>query len=315
MLIINQEILLCDFSNSTYYKIDYNEDLKKWGVYEKLFDDFEWSWMNAINTNYSCIYLIINELYEIGNRFLVEDNFIGENLKETLNYIKEMLSIHRNYIFTSGSKIFTRLFFTSQLTWNFGKVSEMTSLFEYQKHYQTKDIKINLKRGLKEDLNGSDFKIFLNGEFQNVQHKSTAIFERGDYYVCPKLIYNKNTYLKINLISVDYKKNIYLFRNSNDNNLCGVNERGEFYIHENLKIDIMEKQTERTSSLLFDLNRVCTEKKIIFQFDNDGSSSDNYFEETLDIQPRKIKLFINDFESDKLNELLEEKIQLVRSLQ
>ena len=60
--LINREIKLVDFTSTKHYR-------KENGSVEIFFRGvWEWSWMNSINTNYTCLFHIINFINEKENR-------------------------------------------------------------------------------------------------------------------------------------------------------------------------------------------------------------------------------------------------------
>jgi hypothetical protein len=100
--IINDVINLVIFDGTFYRRVNLGK--KNW-VEENIFTDvigWIWSWMNTINTNYTCIYYIIeflNELYP--NDRITMDKLCDPNTEnETLERIKTLMIIHKQEIFT-----------------------------------------------------------------------------------------------------------------------------------------------------------------------------------------------------------------------
>lgn len=310
--IITTELLKVDFKNRKIYEIKYNPELGVNGVYNYFFNIWDWSWMNTINTNYSAIYFLLRQLYKLEKRNFSVENF-EKNLKSELNFIEKSLPKHRQFIFSKG-KVFRDMFFVTQKTWNLGIISIISTMITFSKKYKIDISKINFKRGQKDDLmKGCDFKITIDGEEKVVQHKSTNIKQEGDCFVSTGFIYNEKTYRNnVDYISIEYKNEIHLFKNSTDPNVCGM-RNGIFFIKKTQKIDTMQKNLGKTSDFLKQINLICCKNNILFQFEN-CEEGENYFEDNLDSEIRTLRLFIHDYEDVNLNEILEEKLIKLKNL-
>lgn len=312
---INKELLLVDFTKrKKHYKIDFNNDLKLQGVYSKVLNDWEWSWMNTLNNNYSSLFLITKEIYNLEKKQLNLNDFSSKSLNETLKFLSDSIKKYKQHLFCDGD-IFKEMFFMTQKTWNHGIISTISTIVSLGKKYPTSNVKISFKRGLKEDMSGGcDFKIKMNGELKKVQHKSTSIFEGEKFYRSKGFIYNENTYRNnIDVLSIEYKDKVYIFNNSKYVCDCYMGNDGYFYIKKTELIEIMDKEFSKTSELLQNINKLCFNKKIIFEFQNDGGT-ENYFEDKLNEKPKSLRLFINDYENENLNKILETKIEELNNI-
>ena len=129
----NNLIKSVDFSECKNYKYDqYKDDL---GVLFHYKEEWIWSWVNTINTNYSCFYLMVNRANLIIKDILKNDipyiEFIDskDKIKE-LNYLFEILTNYKQELFTSkysGKKnsLFNLMRFKTMDLWYSSKMSEV----------------------------------------------------------------------------------------------------------------------------------------------------------------------------------------------
>lgn len=270
--------------------------------------NWEWSWVNSINTNYSCLYLIIKHIDLKYERNIGEMDFDSDFRSETLNYIESKIKEDKQTIFTPGSDVFRDMFFAAQKSWNWGLISEISSILTLKKHYDIGDVDINFKRGDLKDMNqGTDLQILFEGSFKNTQHKSTKLSDEINKYTSKGFRYNELTYRNnVDLITIDCDNVIYLFRNSKNPELCG--ERNSvFYISKELEIKKMNKEKIELTNLLTEINRICFEKRYIFTFEK-GESGENYFTDETNDGIREINFFLNDINDENLVNIVRDQI-------
>lgn len=298
--LINREIKLVDFTSTKHYR-------KENGSVEIFLRRvWEWSWMNSINTNYTCLFHIINFINEKENRKINLMDFRSDLLIGTIQYIDECVVKYRQNLFYPGSEVFKKMFFSAQFSWNKGLISTINCILTLNKKYGV-ECELNFKRGDEDDMKrGIDMKIFFEGRIQKIQHKSVYINKDGEFYISKKFDYNEDTYRNnLDLISIDCKGEILLFRNSKNklDGLCGTNTNGEFFIHETLKIDTMENINLEMSNLLLELNQICYNKRIIFILEK-GDEGKNYFEDS----EKTIILFLNDIHDKNLINIIKTRL-------
>lgn len=269
---------------------------------------WEWSWINSINTNYSCLYLIVKHIITKYGRDFSYLDFEPNFIDNTLDYIVSKIDEDKQTIFTPKSEVFKSMFFAAQWSWNYGLISEISAILTIKKHYEIGNTDTNYKRGDLKDMNqGTDLKLFFEGDYKNTQHKSAKLFDNPNEYTSKNFIYNEKTYRNnVDLITVDFNKIIYLFYNSRDMSMCGM-RNGKFFINKNLEIKQMEKEKQEFTNLLTEINKICFEKKYIFNFEK-GESGDNYFEDTTKDSIREISFYLNDINDTNLINIVKEQI-------
>lgn len=308
--IVDRILASVDYSEDKIYKRgEYNG---KVGVLQKVDEVFIWCWINTINTNYSCIEAIINFLNSVSQIKLTYQLFL-KSKSEFNNLFEKLLYEYRDVVFKKGSEIFTKMFFITQKTWNDGLISTISAAFTINKHFKT-SISLGYNRGENEDMNGGcDFIIEIDGVKLRTQHKKIRFLDTYEgFYKTKGFEYNEKTYRKyVDIISIDHGDEIYLFKNSKDNKLCGTDEYGVFYIHESLIIKIMKKENQIIEKLLLELNRLCFEKRIMFSF-NKGDSGKNYFDQEIISDTVKLSFYLNDINDKKLSVLIQEQIDKLK---
>ena len=306
---LNEVLPQVDFSKckKTYY---YNP--KDGGVYINLFGKDVWSWMNTINTNYSCLYILVDEINKNETKKILSSD-LENNTVKTIEYFKECLSKNKQVFFTPGSDVFKTMFFITQMTWNKGLISVIAGLLTISKYFDIDSFNIDYNRGQKDDMiKGCDLSIYFDGQKLTTQHKIAKLYDKGGYFISTKFIYNEKTYRdNVDLISIDSDEKIYLFHNSKDKNLCGTDERGNFKIYKTILIKPMHKEKQDVSDLLLQLNQICFNKKIIFEFEK-GFGKENYFEDKINKEKRTIRFFLNNIEDENLSDLIKKQIETLK---
>jgi hypothetical protein len=308
--IIDETIKEVDFSKTKSYKYDF--DGKKYGVFFNIFDKWTWCWINTINTNYSCIYLIIDYFNSTTNKKIKLLDFRSTNVNDTLFRIEEFIKNERQIIFTPGSEVFKKMFFTSQFIWTRGIITVLSSVFTIKKNYDIDKINLSFERGDDLDMTkGIDFFINFNNNLLKTQHKSSSLVIDGDLFISNRFIYNELTYRNnLDLLSIESENKIYLFSNSKDKNLCG-SHNGKFFIHKNLKLSEMEKVNQELTELLTELNLTCFQKRIMFMFEQ-GDTGHNYFDNQ-DVNGKPIiRFYLNDIHDLNLNKLIKDEIEKLK---
>lgn len=302
---LNEVLPTVDFSNTAKYR--YNKI--KGGIEINLSGCWVWSWMNTLNTNYSCLYLLIDEINRIEPKKILGD-YLENNTEITIEYFKSCLIKHKQVFFTRGSNIFRDMFFITQMTWNKGLISVISGLITFSKHFEIENFNVDYKRGQIDDMTkGCDLEIFFDGRKNKCQHKISKLYDKGGFFISNNFIYSEEIYRKhVDLISIESDEKIYLFHNSKDKNLCGTDERGNFKIYKSILIHPpMYKENQEVTKFLTMLNQHCFTKKIIFEFEK-GDVLENYFEDVTNNNVRIIKLFLNNFYDDNLVEKIKNQI-------
>jgi hypothetical protein len=308
---INDLLPTVDFSkNKKSYQFNKTES----AVYINLFGKWVWSWMNTINTNYSCLYILIDELNKIRTepkKILASD--LENNTQQTIDYLRSRLEIHKQVFFTPGSDIFKKMFFVTQMTWNKGFISVLSGVITISKYFDVEKFNLEYRRGIKDDMTkGCDLIIYFDGRKHSTQHKIARLYDKGGFFISDNFIYNEKTYRdNLDLISIEDKGKIYLFYNSKDKNLCGTNERGHFKIYKTILIKPMYKENQDVTDLLLELNQICFRKNIIFEFEK-GNGKENYFIDEIKKEKRSIRFFLNDIEDENLSEKIKKQIEILK---
>lgn len=302
---VNTSIKGVDYTKHNRYSID----TKNSGVYYHTKDKYEWSWVNSINTNYTCLYLIIKHIITKYGRDFSYLDFEPNFVDNTLDYIVSKINEDKQTIFTPKSEVFRSMFFATQWSWNYGLISQISAILTIKKHFKIGDTDTNYKRGDLKDMNqGTDLKLFFEGEYRNTQHKSAKLYDNKNEYGSPSFIYNEKTYRNnVDLITVDSDNKIYLFRNSRETSMCGM-RNGNFFISKNLEIEHkMEKEKQEFTNLLTEMNKICFEKRYIFNFEK-GDEGINYFEDTTKDSIREISFYLNDINDTNLINIVKEQM-------
>lgn len=308
---INNVLSLVEFSKNSIYKIGLNPETDTHGIYIYLFGKWRWSWMNSINTNYSCLYQLIDEVNGTESRKILESDLLN-NTDETLEYFFSILLKNKQTYFTPGSKVFKKMFFDAQYTWSVGTASLVSDIVTISKNFDVEQFNMDYHRGTKDDMSkGCDLKIYLDGRRYDVQHKKCNLEDKGGYFVSNNFIYNNKTYKHVDLISIESKDKIYLFHNSEDKNLCGKDDRGYFKIYKTLLIKPMYKENQEVSNLLIELIKVCGRKEIIYEFER-GNGKQNYFEDKTKDSVKSLRFFLNDLHDENLVNIIKEQLEKLK---
>jgi hypothetical protein len=301
---VNSSVKTVDYKNNNRYRYDSENG----GVFFYNNNKWEWSWVNSINTNYSCLYLILKHIVSKYGKDIGYLDFEPNYIDETLGYLRVKIEEDKQTIFTPKSTVFRDMFFTTQKTWNKGLISEISALLTLKKHYEIGDVEVNYKRGDSDDMKkGTDLKLFFEGGYKNTQHKSANLFENTNEYVSTQFLYNEKTYREnLDLITIDYNNIIYLFYNSKDTSMCGT-KNGKFFINKNLEKKQMVKEEQEFADLLTEMNKICFEKRYIFNFEK-GDAGINYFEDTTKDSIREINFYLNDINDTNLINIVKEQI-------
>lgn len=305
--VIDYVLPMVIFSTTSKYKLIGEH------VYDSIFGKDRWSWMNSINTNYSAIYQLIEEINNTSVKKILYHDFIN-NKDETIEYFKTKLLENKQEYFNPGSKVFKKMFFICQKSWNHGIISILSGIYTISKNFDVNDMNLSYCRGEKEDMNnGCDLLLSINGINNKTQHKVANLYDNGDFFVSTNFLYNELTYRnKVDLISIDTGEKIYLFHNSTEKHLCGMNDMGNFMIYKSLQIKTpMSKENKELTDLLLKLNQVCASKNIIFEFEK-GESGKNYFEDVVSDNIRTVRFFLNDIEDKKLIDKISNQLEILK---
>jgi hypothetical protein len=302
--VIDEIIKEVDYSNINRYEKRTNQN-GRLGVYMKLYDKWSWSWINTINTNYTCLYLIVDYINGKYTQKITKD-WLSRDPENCIDYFKKRVKENKDTIFKPGSPLFKQMFFTSQKVWNDGLISTISSVITISKFYSLK-CDLSYERGLEEDMiRGTDMLITIDDKQYRCQHKSCDIRLNGNFYLSKRFIYNEKTYRNnLDLISIENDNKIYLFENSKDTELCGTNDDGIFKIHKDLIKKIMDKENMDATDLLKKLNILCGKSDIIFSIEKNNSNR-NYFEESTIGKQKSLRFFLNDFNDKGLSKTIED---------
>lgn len=301
--IIDEVLLKVDFSDVD----DYKYDPEKGGILILRNGKWYWSWMNTINTNYSCLYILIKSVFKNIDPMI----FSSIRIEKTFNKLTEELNKNKQILFTPKSEIFFDLLLTTQFTWNTGIISTIKTISTINKFYNIKEIKMNFERGVIDDMKGVDFTLTFDGEELRNQHKSCDVNLVNDYYVSNRFIYNEKTY-RYNVDSMTMESNgkIYFFYNSTDKNLVNTTNN-KLHIHKKLLINIMTIEENIFIQKLTELNQLCFEKRIEFIFEVDESNENKLITTN---NGKIITLYLNNVNDEKIIDILTEKIKELQQL-
>jgi hypothetical protein len=307
---VNQLLLSVDFSETPIYRIDKSEENGCTGVYDFINGKWMWSWMNAINTNYSCFELMVNKVNELIKRGLTNRNdiltFENQNTHiKDLDWLFDYLTGFKEDFFTprhsKKNSLFNQMRFKSQSTWYEGKLAEIYFLGNIGLYFDNvMQYDLSFKRGESDDMFlGKDFKIrTVNDEFSFQHKKDTLKYFDGDYYCFEKTIYDDKNYSTVDFISITCRTyKIYLFKNSSDPKLCGMSNyygKDFFTIHKSLLIEPKMETKIILVDTMESLLKFCFEHHINFFMDNDENSENSI---TLQTEPEySVNIIFNNLE-------------------
>lgn len=303
-IIINNSIKNVDYSGCKHYRRN-----SEGNVFFLLFEKWIWAWLNSINTNYTCIFLIIEYICEKEKIVLTDLDFSSLKLEKTTNFIRENVEKHAQEIFTPGSDVFRKMFFATQKSWTKGCISTIITLNLISQKFKIK-CDLNFDRGVEDDMRkGIDFILNIDGETKSVQHKSSFLNDEGEYFTSNSLIYNELIYRNnVDLISVQSKNEIYFFKNSKNHNLIG-NKNKKFFVYKTEIVAHMsvEKNGEELENLLVELNQLCFKENYIFMFERDNSN-ENKISIREESGVKTIIFYLNDVEDKNLLSMVKDTI-------
>lgn len=304
MKIINRQLKLVNFEEVKQYRHGRGVEILKNNIWY-------WSWMNSINTNYTAIYQIIKFINQKETRKIKFLDFVSDKKDDTLKYIEECIVKYRQDIFTPGSEVFKNMFFATQWTWNRGIISTINCVLTLKTRYDIKCDNLNFERGEDVDMRkGTDMFLFFEDEFRSSQHKSVKITKNGNFYTSTNVHYNENTYRKnLDLLTFESDNEIHIFRNSKrtEDNLCGMDKQNHFFISEDLRIDTIPIEQLEIKEILNEMNNLCKENNVVFDFKNNESSL-NYFEGN----EKSFTFFLNDINDEKIVKIVSDKLYVLK---
>lgn len=282
----------------------------------------EWSWMQSINTNYSCgTYLVVEvnrliDLYKLDYdmlNFTIFDNFP----KEFVIFYK-VLNQYKNDVFqptdVTINNVFNQMKFKTQETWFDGKIAEIFLAQNGKKFIN--DIvgfDFDFARGNDDDMNnGVDLKFTdSNNNVFTIQNKKGGTpREEGDYYVF--WTYYKKSYSNLNFFVIaNYKDNVlYVVKNlGNYNNgiYTDPNNYSKLKIRKDLimaKIDETDELDNSLSMILYKLLIYCSKNNIEYSMGipTDGINKITFNEKNSSVYVEYIN-FNDETFLDKVNEV------------
>ena len=316
--IITNVILSYNFGHNSKYRVDYYEKNGHIGILQLILDQWIWSWLNTINTNYSCINLLINYF---NNKF--QEKLTFDLYKTNLNKFKKLFENYfinsRDKILNPNSFIFNELFYITQFTWNYGVISMLSTIFTLHANQKNKSTRyqFNLYRGNILDMDkGIDF-IVLSDKIYGVQHKSHKLSKPkidGDYFWF-NLYYSEHYRNNVKYISIDDGEYIYFFRCSpisNDPECRQINNK--FRIHKKFKIKIMKIENIEITNALIEINKICYNKRIPFHFLIKEGVTTNYIGFEDDYGEKIVRCTLIEYDDPNLLNILTEFLSELKSI-
>lgn len=278
-----------------------------------------WSWMNTINTNYSCLEILVKSVNKLAKRDGKKTNnyfkFNGndeENLLE-LEKFKIALNYYRDELFIPNKdkdSPFNQMRFITQYTWYLGLISQIYLLENINCFFSGNCIfKLDYNRGNDEDMKkGIDVKINIDGITKTLQHKKDTLSNSDDTYdYFNSVIYKEKLYRVLDLFSIgDYKNNkIYVYKNSTnwlDCGMIGSYPKKNFRIKKELKIEqLMNTELKNKLSLCLDeLLKFCCNNHINFHMSVESDVIGNKIEYSEDIEPN-VHIIYNDIHDEEFS--------------
>lgn len=271
------------------YKYGYCVENELYGVLEYYRGKWRWSWMNTINTNYSCLDIIVNGINKIVRVNKNTDSYFKfngtfeENMDE-LNKLRIAIVRYQNTIFIENPvnpEIFNKMKFKTQETWYKGLISVIFFLENINNYFDGNiTFKLDYSRGNKDDMGNSiDIEINVNGKIYKSQHKTDYKYDSSegfDFY--GGLIYD-DKYRELDLLTISHFKenqiNVYYSCKTSEDggNFDNFLNQTKFKIKHNLMIN-QKMGTENTNILstkLYELVIICCDKHINFDMGIDDS--------------------------------------------
>jgi hypothetical protein len=307
--IFDKTLITVDFSDVTCLR--HNIDNENRGIYHFKNGKWEWAAANTFNTNYSCIFLVIDYINNNKEKKITVSDFDDDNIVDTLNYFESVLSGDKQTIFCPGSEIYDEMFFTSQRTWNKGIISTISLMLTFIEHYGEQEHKDTYKRGIIDDLCGIDMVLNIFGKKFRNQHKKTDISWDSNYYYSDGFLYNELTYRKnLDSLTIQQGTQIYFLKNSKSHELIKL-ENGTLKIHKNLLIKIMDIENSVVTGFLTTINEICYNEKIAFSFEIDETKKNTY---EISSDGKNVILYLNNYGDEKLVTKLRELIKELQQL-
>lgn len=278
-----------------------------------------WSWMNTINTNYSCLEILVKCINKLAKRDgkntsnyfkfngTNEENLIElDRFKIALEYYKLELFIPNN----DKDSAFNQMRFMTQLTWYLGLISQIYFLENINCFFNGKCVfNLDYQRGNEEDMKkGIDIKINIDGNINTLQHKKDSLNNSDEIYdYFNSVIYKEKLYRSLDLFSIgDYKNNkIYVYKNSTnwmDCGMIGSYPKKNFRIKKELKIEqLMNTELKNKLSLCLDeLLKFCCNNHINFHMSVESDVIGNKIEYSEDIEPN-VHIIYNDIHDEEFS--------------
>lgn len=265
------------------------------GVVENINGVNRWSWLNTLNTHYTSLEYLFNHLVSLGYKF--KDNpFSFSNCHNTRRTLQNALLERGVEIFSPGSVVMKDLYFMTQNTWVTSLVSVMNTYIILQNHNINFDInELHFERGKKEDFNGVDFNVQIDGKNYRTQHKKTSnVTIEDDRYVIP---YIDSTYIKnVDLFIIDNNFKLFIFKKEN----VIIEDKKTIFKKENLIMEIM-KEKDEVSELMNKIFINANMKRIVFEMNKNTDGTNTFIQ-----NEKMIILNIGDPLDTKLPEKLKE---------
>lgn len=271
-----------------------------------------WSWMNTINTNYSCLEVLVKFCNKFAKRDGKDTNeyfkFNGtdeENLEELDRFGTALKYYQMDLFYPNNDKksAFVQMKFQTQRTWYRGLISQLYNLENINCFFPGEcKFKLDYRRGNEEDMkNGIDVKIYIDGVLYTLQHKKDSLSnsdEKYDWF--NSVIYKEKLYRGLDLFSVGDNTNnkIYIYKNGKTWDDCGMQgtfPKKNFRIKKSLKIEqiVGTELKNDVSKNLDELLTYCCSKYITLDIDTDEDVIGNKLEYSEDDEP-SLYIIYND---------------------
>ena len=280
---------------SEYFYEGFGEK-NNYGVLINILGIVYWSWMNTINTNYTCYELIINAVnYLIDKKIVKRSDFFtfeinrktNQEIEEELDDLFMILSSYKEDFFTTKHKenktsLFNKMRFATQYSWYKSCLSEIFFLENIENYFDNiSSFTLSFDRGDEDDMyKGKDFFVIINNISKSFQHKKDKLkYFDGDYYCFQNMNYDKKNYETVDyiVITIGTHKN-YIFENSINEELCGMvtleDGNKHFRIHKSLLLEPLEGKKNTVMTLtenLLDLLDFANQKHIPFHMRREES--------------------------------------------
>lgn len=309
------KILIDNIIPKVDFRLNYSYDVYKngnKGVLQLINGTRIWSWVNTINTNYSCLFMIVKECEKIlGYEFIL--NNVKKNFNDFISILSKILNDNKEHFFTPGSEIFNAMLFKTQKTWNDGLSSIIASYYTLNKNLNF-SFNLNYHRGDIMDMKeGVDFSLITPQGEKRCQHKKldgehNMWYMDGDVYFFGNYDFS-DSYCKLDYLTIEKDYYLYIIKNSPTIKIEHLNNTKGIIVDKNL-VQKMKIETD-ISDILIEINKVCF-NKMIFIYEKDDTGKNYFIEGNVDGFP-SITIFLNDPNDLNLEKMLTDKLDELKN--